>query len=34
VRKEGSLANVAATVLDALGLARPDWMEAALARFG
>ncbi len=30
---EGSLANVAATFLDALGLARPEWMEPALASF-
>jgi 2,3-bisphosphoglycerate-independent phosphoglycerate mutase len=29
----GSLANVAATLLDALGLARPEWMEPALVRF-
>lgn len=32
--REGSLANVAATVLDALGLEPPAWMEPALARFG
>jgi 2,3-bisphosphoglycerate-independent phosphoglycerate mutase len=32
--RDGSLANVAATVLDALGLAPPAWMEPPLARFG
>jgi len=31
--REGSLANVASTYLDALGLEAPDWMEPALARF-
>lgn len=32
--RKGSLANVAATYLDALGLEPPAWMEPALARFG
>ncbi|NOT30800.1 MAG: hypothetical protein HOP15_10180 [Planctomycetes bacterium] len=32
--RTGSLANVAATYLDALGLARPAWMEPGLACFG
>ena len=31
---EGSLANVAATVLDSLALPIPSWMEPPLARFG
>jgi len=32
--RTGSLANVAATVLDALGLEPPAWMEPRLVRFG
>jgi 2,3-bisphosphoglycerate-independent phosphoglycerate mutase len=32
--RTGSLANVAATYLDALGLARPAWMQPGLACFG
>jgi 2,3-bisphosphoglycerate-independent phosphoglycerate mutase len=32
-QREGTLANVAATVLSALGLERPSWMEPALASF-
>ena len=32
-RHEGTLANVAATVLDSLALPVPDWMEPPLARF-
>ncbi|MGE3174430.1 MAG: hypothetical protein AB7O97_17500 [Planctomycetota bacterium] len=32
-RREGSLANVAATFLDAMGEAPPDWMQPALLRF-
>jgi 2,3-bisphosphoglycerate-independent phosphoglycerate mutase len=31
-RRQGSLANVAATVLDSLGLPVPSWMEPPLAR--
>jgi len=31
-RRQGSLANVAATYLDALGLERPEWMEPPLLR--
>ena len=30
--KEGSLANVAATCLQALEEERPEWMEASLVR--
>jgi len=33
-RRAGSLANVAATVLDSLALPVPEWMEPPLARFG
>jgi 2,3-bisphosphoglycerate-independent phosphoglycerate mutase len=33
-RQEGTLANVAATYLDALGVQPPSWMEPPLARFG
>lgn len=33
LRREGTLANVAASVLGALGLPAPAWMEPALVRF-